>query len=330
MEKNLTNQEYTTAYRKARKDFLKELLRQRRILARTFNAAADETAALVRSAELAGRSSLTVGALSEINAQLETAVADIAQATTRRVEDSITRNYRIYAEIDAEYVADAAAQAGITAVTRGGMQAVGVAVNQRLITNVITRLYSDGVNFSERVWQAGAVYQESIKEVLLGGLSINRDLFTIAKDIQVYTKDGKVALLKRYGALERGTAAFTRRIPRNVDWRAVRLVRSELYNSLQAAAIEQGHVNPGATGVYEWRLTPGVQHDCVCIGYAETKFFKEEDVPEYPHPQCACVLIPVLRPQAELLADLRAWDRGETVPEINNWFNNVYLPAQRV
>lgn len=325
----MTNQEYNSAYRKARKGFQRVMASERKAIKKVFKAAADETAALVRTLELAGRSELTIQSQALLELQLLSSAGEIAEATARLTEDAVTNGYNIYLKVDAEYMADAAIQAGAEGfITSKGLESMGQAVNNRLITEVVRGLYIDGLTFSERVWNAGALFDKSIQDVVSTGLANNRDLFKIAKDIQVYTKDGRVALMKRYGSLEAGTKAFKKRIPKNVDWRAVRLVRSELYSAMQRASVQQGELNPGSNGLYDWILMPGLQHDCICIDYAKASPYKVEDIPAYPHPNCGCSAVPKLRPQGELVADLKAFVRGDDSPRIETWYNNIYLPAQ--
>ena len=325
----MDNRTHRSEYRKAQRSLAAELLRQRRILRRVFNRAADQVAEVVRGLELSGASELTIAAQQELERALRDQAMVITTATREGITNAVSASYGVYSRIDEKYVTEAAEQAGVDdLITTAGMRNLAVAVDSRLIANLTARLYSDGFSLSTRTFRAGDQFRISIADTVSAGLAQGRDLFQIARDLEVYTAEGKEPYVRRYGDLRAGTRAFIRRIPRNIDYRAVRLVRSELYNSLQQASVQQGTSNPGGSGRYEWRLTPGVVHDCVCRDYAEQKYFDEGEVPEYPHPNCLCTIIPELRPQAELLDELRRWRQGGFVENINTWYNGVYIPAQ--
>jgi hypothetical protein len=202
-------------------------------------------------------------------------------------------------------------------------------VNRKLVESLVTRLWSDGYTFSERCWNLRADWLERIRMTVAAGIAQGRDPVKIAKDIQAYTADGKVALIQRWGKLERGAAEFAKRIPGRVDWRASRLVRSELHASLQDAGIAAGEINPGATGEYDWVLSPGRESwPCECENLAAGGPYKADQVPTYPHPHCGCSVRPRLRDRKEFVADLRRkFIHGESVPYLDEWYDEKYKGA---
>jgi hypothetical protein len=193
-----------------------------------------------------------------------------------------------------------------------------------------TRLWSDGYTFSERIWGTGDIglkgdWLERMKMTVAAGIAQGRDPVKIAKDIQVYTADGKIALSQRWGGLARGTAEFAKRIPGRLDWRAQRLVRSELGASLQNASVMAGEANPGADGLYDWVLSIGRRHwDCECESLAEGGPYTAETIPTYPHSNCGCWTRPHLREMTGFLADLKSWAHGGSVDYLDEWYQGDY------
>jgi hypothetical protein len=175
------------------------------------------------------------------------------------------------------------------------------------------------------VWRAGQYYQTQIKNVISAGLAQGRDIIKIAKDIQIYTADGKIALVKRFGpGLIRGSKAFINRIGNRIDYRALRLIRSEMNMSLQDAGKEQGRVNPACTQLWDW-VRGGSQHwNCICPELAANSPYEYNAVPGYPHPNCICQVRPRLMNHAEFVNDLSFWANGQQVPYLDNWYNNIY------
>ncbi len=339
----MTEAEYKKLYRRARDSFQNITAKEKRLLKKVYKQAASLAADAVRNSELSGLSQLTVSSFNQLEKALNAGGTIIGKATEDSLPLMINQAYGRYVDIDADYLGDVftAAVTG-DVLTETGVRNMAKAANLRLINATVRRVYSDGYTFSERIWSKGrkvvndrklwiginGSYQDSIKQVISTGFAQGRDVFKIAKDIQVYAADGKVRLMKRYGDLKAGTAEFTKRIPKNIDWRAVRLVRSELYSSLQAASLEQGRINPASNGLYDWRLTPGAQHSCICPDLSEASPYREEDIPDYPHSNCMCSVIPHLVNQKEFTQSLKNWLADpQSEPGLNQWYNSMYLPA---
>lgn len=326
---SMSSADYAKRYADARRQAAALSASARAKLRTVYLEAAREAAEVVRTSLERGLSELTVGRWADIAAQLNAAADAIARGTESIGKTTVANASPIITKIDSDYVLAAAAKAGAGGiVTRAALARMVTAVNQRVVASVSTRLWSDGYNFSSRVWSGvRSDWLERMKNTVAAGIAQGRDPVKIAKDIQVYTADGKVALVKRWGSLERGTAEFAARLPGAVDWRAVRLVRSELYASLQDASVMAGQMNPGCTGMYDWVLSPGRQHwECSCEELAAGGPYKEGEVPSYPHPHCTCSVRPRLMDRAQFVADLKRWADGESVDYLDAW-NTKWLKA---
>lgn len=326
----MTKAEYEAAYRSARKTY-PNITRSTMIrLKRTYTNASKRVAEIIKDAERAGKADLTIAAWEQVNRQLAAAATDISNQLYNVVPQSSRTAIDITAKIQEEYLFDAVTAVGAeNLITHIGIQNMFIGVNDRVIRSVVNRIYQNGYTFSESCWQAGEYYQKQIKDVISSGIAMGRSSIQIAKDIQVYTADGKRKLASRYGPnLTRPTKEFMKRIGNKVDYRALRLVRSELYMSLQDAAAAQGHACPACSGLYDWVMEGGRQHwDCACPELAKNGPYKHEEIPGYPHSNCRCDIRPILRDSKQFHADLKRWTNGEPVDYLDKWYHGEYKNA---
>jgi len=295
-------------------------------LAKTYEEAGRLAAAQVRKAVLAGNAELTIGSWAQIERQLRLSAYDIREGIETQVFKTVNMATRKTNIINEKYLFDAIdfQQAG-QPLTKSGIENLFISVNKDVIQSMVNRVWQNGYTFDARIWESALDYQNQIKRVVSSGLAQGRDVVKIAKDIQIYIKDGKTKLVKRYGELKRGTSAFVRRIGDKVDWRALRVVRSELYASLQEASVRQGLVNPAVMDKYEWVLNSGRQHwGCACPDNQAGSPYKYSEIPGYPHPNCQCQIRPVLMDSNEFKSDLKSWVNGESVGYIDQWYFNQY------
>lgn len=226
---------------------------------------------------------------------------------------AIEKSFAIGSETDRAFMI----KAGLEPVQVDG---IILEVNRRLLETTINRTYQDGYNFSTRIWRAGKATQNDIKKVLDLGIANNRDPFQVARDIQTYVADGKVKLMKSYGKLKQGTAEFANRIPEDIDYRAMRIVKTETYTSLRDTELLSGEANPGTTGFYRWVLNVSRGNwECGCPDLASGGPYTFDTVPSNPHPNCSCYLQAVLRDQREFISDLQRWISGDSVPYLDDW-----------
>lgn len=332
--------DYREAFAAARRRAMFLDAKTRAKLAEVYRVAGDEAAKVAADALERGLSALTEERWAVIAANLQGAADRIAEGTESGIKDLVKLTAPLFPEVDADLVWDASRLAKVDRkITREGLGRIVSGVQEDVVKSLVSRIYSDGYSFSDRIWKTGtddsgrpasvrADWQERIKMTVAAGIAQGRDPAKIAKDIQVYTKDGKEHLLKRWGGLERGTAEFAKRLPKNIDYRAARLVRSELYASLQDAQVSSGRKNPASDGLYDWVLSNGRQHwECECEALAAGSPYKADEVPSYPHPNCLCYVRPHLIDMDKFVADLAAWAKGGSVEYLDKWHRDVYAAA---
>lgn len=318
----MTKTEYEEAYRKARKQFPTLTRTAMGKLRKIYIKAGAMASEAVRAAELSGGSFSTYSQ-SLIEEALRQGSVLINNELTELIPETVKSGIDIDTEINYKYITDAFEDSGI--VTKAGIKGMLFGVDDILIRSIVNRMYTDGYTLSYRVWKVGSAYQDQITRVMTAGLANGRSTVQVARDIQVYIADGKTALVNRYGELKRGTKAFVNRIGNRVDYRALRLVRSELYAGLQDAAKEHGRVNPGCVDLYDWVLEAARQHwDCSCPENASNGPYTYENVPAYSHANCRCSIRPVLRDTRTFYNDIKSWVNGENVEYLDNWYRQIY------
>lgn len=294
--------------------------------------AADEVAEKIRKLQANSRgTNLTAESLRELEKTLRATGRRIAEGTENAIIDGINDNTALSNGPHLTFISDALKIAEIPSdfIDFSIVENMYSQLNETMIGLTYSRLWSDGYNFVQRIWGyqdlpgLSDYWQNDIKNIIQMGFAQERDVLQIAKDITVYAAKGKVQLMKRYGELVRGTRAFSRRIPKNIDWRAIRIARSELYISLQESAKFQGKLNPAVT-LYKWNLTGGVKHDPDCLDFAADSPYLEGEVPDFPHSNCLCYITHVLRGRDEFVDDLVDFAQGAGAPYLIDWYNNQY------
>lgn len=328
--------DYAKAFADARRQAYRLNIASRRQIIEVYQRAASEAAAIARDALERGLSELTAGRWQVMASRLAQAADEIARGTESTTKSVITLTTSLFAEVDKDYIWTAAKLAGANRrITEDGLGRIVARVSEKVVASLATRLWSDGYTFSQRVWGREGIREgwlDSIKMTVASGIAQGRDPAQIARDIQVYTAKGKDYLLKEWdiktwGQLKKGTAEFAKRIPKNIDYRALRLVRSELGASLQDAELRSGQINPAATGEYDWVLSPAHLIEDSCDDLAAKGPYQEGKVPTYPHPNCFCSVRPRLMDHDEFVSDLANWASGANVPYLDKWETNVYRAA---
>ncbi len=94
--------------------------------------------------------------------------------------------------------------------------------------------------------------------------------------------------------------------------------------SLQNAATRQGAASLGCDGKYDWVVTSGGIHTCVCSDLESNSPYTQSRIPAYPHPNCRCTVVPRLRDTRKLVADLKKWTEGGDIGYIDKWYKDYY------
>jgi len=352
----MTNTEYTALLKQAREQFPRITLRALREIKMAYSSAIETVTSQLSKAK--GYSPITMSSLKGILEQLKKGVdtvenklvlkgmiddqlkasisnwdnvqkaitdkgQEIADKISLIVPDTIKKGSDIVQKINGKYLIDVINLSG-GALSENGIMNMFSAVKDKLLTNIAGRIFQDGYSYSQRIWGIGNMFDEDVKRVLLTGIAENRDILDISKDLNVYVNEGYQKLMKRYGDLIRGTAAFRNRIRQKVYYPSLRLVRSELYAGLHDNAVYMARINPACTGWIKWVRNSTFPCKSSCPDNAHNSPYLIGNVPGYSHPNCLCTLEPVLMDRKQFVEDMKAWGNGENVPYIENWYNEYY------
>ena len=337
----MTNRQFLQAYRSAKRQFSTASLDMLRQAKRVYRRAANEAARQIMLHLEAGHAELTVDAWRNLERQLRATQATIARDIETIIKTGVRASANRFTALHVRRMQD---MVGVMArlphtgkpITAEGLRGIGFAVNNRVVLDMIQRVGTKGYSFSDRIWRASVNWTNDVKNVVTVGMAQGLAPAKIARSLTRYTRDGKVALAKSWGPNVRDRLrphAFPidrkawQRIPNNIDYRALRIVRSEMYMSIQNAQARAGDSNPGCTGMFDWTLNPHrMLWDCECESLAAGSPYRYEDIPAYPHPNCMCTIDPIMRDEDRFFDDLVKWGNGTPIDYLDEWYNEHYLP----
>lgn len=155
---------------------------------------------------------------------------------------------------------------------------------------------------SDRIWDISDNNYEKIKEIIASG--INTDCVEVARALQQYVKEGAKTFAENYPNMYDRMGG---RVPKSLNYEALRLARNELSEVYWQATIEGFKENPAVTAV-KWLLSnnrlPGYHDICDTMAYADdyglgAGIYPVDAAPEKPHICCLCSLAPVIAKDIE-------------------------------
>ena len=285
---------------KVRRMYAKVLVRMNRVIAR------------LPQAELSSRSSERILA-SVPRDKLFTEITGYINAGRKRV---VKRTF----DIDRKYIEDAFRDAGkpinLEAVfeRQAGKIEKRYQVKNATVNNYLIVQNRANYKLSPSVWDAIDGFSDKILAIVEAELKAGTDPVKITKILEEYLAGGSEKVLGRWLQLGIGTPEYRKRIGKGgADYRTQRVVRTEMYNARRDADIEAGRMNPGATGMFNWTLSP-VSNSCeICEGRASGSPYSAEEAQRLTddnHPNCSCLLSPVLKDHDEFIGELQDYING--------------------
>lgn len=150
---------------------------------------------------------------------------------------------------------------------------------------------------SDRIWDLSGNNYDKIKEIISSG--INTDCVKVAKALEQYVKKGAETFAKDYPNMMKRMGG---RIPKNLNYEALRLARNELSEVYFQSTIEGYKDNPAIKAV-KWCLSnnriKGYHCQCETLAYSDSHglgvgVYPVDDVPARPHIHCLCHLLPLI------------------------------------
>lgn len=185
-----------------------------------------------------------------------------------------------------------------------------------------------GYDLSPAIWDAVDGFSDRILAIIEAELAAGTDPVKIARMLEEYIAAGTPEkILGRWGHLEIGSPEYRQRLGTSgADYRTQRVVRTELYHAIRTADIESGSMNPATTGMFNWMLSPShIDGGCHCADWAASgPYTKDEisDLRNQAHPNCFCLIEPVLIPHDEFMKKLRDYASGKGSSDIEAWMTD--------
>jgi hypothetical protein len=324
----MTAEEYRGRYAKERKQWPQLTNSTRRKIKVAYTAAAKAIADIIREGELVGDqlSFDTQRRLDQAILEGSKAIGDAMRAEIPALLETAASGY---VAIETAFVADAFRDL-TSRVTRDGIEKMFAKVARETVTRSLNSpLAADGLVFWSRVPNISKEFGDDVVNLVRAAISQGRDLGKIAADINKYVKDGKPGTIHRWGeVIEPDSKRLLRRVPEQVDYRALRLARSELGRGLQETAKANGPNNPGGSGWYDWVRINVIDWGCNCPSNAANGPYLLENVPPYDHPNDACIIRQRMKDGNDFRRELEEWANGGANADLDRWYAERYLPGQ--
>jgi hypothetical protein len=259
---------------------------------------------------------------------------DLYKEITGYIDDGRKAVIKSAFDVDREYVEDAFKDAGKT-VDLSAMfdrQAERIDKNYRTVNSTMEWLSPAIVknravySLSSSVWDAIDGFSDKILAIIQAELDAGTDPVRITRILEEYLASGAEKVLGRWNDLKIGTPEYRKRLgTKGADYRTQRVVRTEMYSARRDADIQSGRMNPGATGMFTWNLSPFHNHCDKCADRASGGEYTAEQIQamnDSTHSNCGCYCQPVLQDRDTFVQSLRDYVRGDETPgaaEIDAW-----------
>lgn len=232
---------------------------------------------------------------------------------------------RDYAMLTRTEVADS-----LTAPVRGMFQST----SEVELWAYLNRRNAGGLTLSDTVWNTTRQHwrtpiEDIIQNAIATGLSAQETAVQLAPYVQPQRRPpspaqqdvmgtGVPEFLKQPGAQNRW-----QRQQSQLDWRALRLARTEINTAAREATVAVHGRSPFLEG-WEWRVSEnylGLPPCAICHALAAGSPYAPSNapMPGQTHPNCRCVLVPVYADRDAVTSRLESWTQGGDDAELDQW-----------
>lgn len=323
----MTAAEYSANYARERRQWPFITAKTMKAIHAAYAEAGRKIADIIRNGELVD------GALSfDTQRQVDQAILEGSQAIGDAMREGIpallTAGALGYAAIETAYLVDALGDAS-GKITTAGVEKLFTATSEASVLRSLNTVGADGRIFWSRVPNVSSQFGDDILAMVRASIDQGRDLGKIAADVNKYIRDGKAGTIHRWGEnITPDSKQLLKRVPEHVDYRALRLARSELGRGLRETALANGQSNPGGTGLFDWVRVNAIDWGCNCPANAANGPYLAENYPPYDHPNDQCYARQILKNGTDFRNSLQAWVNGGADDDLDAWYQNSYIPAQ--
>lgn len=207
------------------------------------------------------------------------------------------------------------------------IQRIFARANTQAVEAIWARTHK-GMMLSDRIWEKGRKARQAITEIIQDAVVTGEDPVETARKLEKYVRKGRNTLAQEYPGM---MARMGGRIPADLSYEALRLVRTETAAAYGEGTIAAARVSPSYTGM-KWLLSNNSTPCDTCTSLAEKNlglgvgvYPPGEEPPMPAHPNCMCSLVPYHEDPDEFTKRLIEWLRNPaSQPDIEDWYQNVY------
>jgi hypothetical protein len=195
-------------------------------------------------------------------------------------------------------------------------------------TRTVDYTFKQAHTLSKSVWAATEDFESKVLNCVWGSRSQGLDPKKAINLLDQYLADGGgKRVLGAWGALKPGSKQYARRLGvQGVDYRSLRIWRTETNRQAREATVSGDDLNPGTTGLFWWRAEAGRQSwSCSCKEWSDGGPYTKDEINnmiETTHPNCSCLVEPDLKNEDDFIQQLQDYVQGnntEGAQEIDQW-----------
>lgn len=214
-----------------------------------------------------------------------------------------------------------------TKLAKAPIQRTFFRTNERAVEACWARTHK-GLHLSDRIWAHDQKYRTVMSEIIQDGVATGEDPVETARQLEQYVRRGKKTLAADYPEM---MERMGNRIPQDISYEALRLVRTETAAAFGEGTIAAASVSPSYTGM-KWVLSGSHQVPDICddLANADNSLGKGvwppgQEPPMPAHPNCLCILVSVHEDTDSFMQRLNEWTKNpESHPDLEDWHKNVY------
>lgn len=214
-----------------------------------------------------------------------------------------------------------------TKLAKAPLQRSFFRVNERAVEACWARTHK-GLHLSDRIWAHDQKYRMAMSEIIQDGVATGEDPVETARQLEQYVRRGKKTLAVDYPEMMERMGS---RIPQDISYEALRLVRTETAAAFGEGTIAAASVSPSYTGM-KWVLSGAHQVPDICdeLANADNGLGKGvwppgQEPPMPAHPNCLCILVSVHENEDDFMQRLNDWTKNpDSQPDLEKWYTEVY------
>ena len=312
---------------RGRKKYVDLRLRQDQAVRAIYLRSADKLAKEIRRLK-------RLGTGSEMNMRYLAALRDslkqngIGESLTELLKKDIVKAVQAGSTFSLEVTMD---QLSGTKLTKEPLRRAFFRVNERAVEAVWARTHN-GLHLSDRIWRHDQKYRMAMSEIIQDGVATGEDPVVTARQLEKYVRRGRKTLAVDYPEMMDRMGS---RIPQDVSYEALRLVRTETAAAFGEGTIAAAKVSPSYVGM-KWVLSSSHPVPDICDdlanadhGLGKGVWPPGQEPPMPAHPNCLCVLISVHEDTDSFMRRLNEWSKDpKKHPDLEDWYTNIYSEVE--